>query len=355
MSAHLTNYSYSTDPLGLRGEEWLQLSPHCRKQKVEKAFRFWREHGFPYYRLTRDEVRYEFARVLKLDCRKIFARDNLRSSNAGLKLANAFQPNMWRARVSRYLSPADVFNDDRLLAKAIERSLRIWPDRFGANASCLRRILRSFSGAASVSNYRPAVAKAIISSYSKEGSVVVDFSAGYGGRLLGALTLNRHYWGIEVNKNQVKGYQRMRRAILQAGFELRPSRFLNACAEHALPELPSAVCSLVFSSPPFFDWERYSCSPEQSFNRYRTYELWKSEFLLPVLLESYRVLEKTGYLVLNVTGGLRRPTRPEVLLLGSRIGFKLVGTHKMIFPKVPYLHPRDGNPTKKEFLLVFRK
>jgi hypothetical protein len=343
------------DPLRLRGAQWFTLSKTEQTRCVEKAFRFWRAEGFPHYRLSNRQVRFEFSHVLNLDWRRIFCHRDIRSSNAGLRLANAYQPHMWRARVSRYLSPMDVFSDDDLLRKALRRSLTIWPQRFGANASCLRRILKSFTSTASVSNYRPAVAKAVMSKYSKTRSVVLDFSAGYGGRLLGALTLDREYIGIEVNRSHIRGYHRMRRAIMAAGFVLPRSRFVRGPAEKTLVQIPDRTVDLVYSSPPFFNWERYSTSREQSYKRYDRYERWRSEFLAPVIWQSMRVLSNKGHLVLNVTGGNRLPTSHDVQALARHVGFTLIERHWMLFPKVPYLHPRNGNPTKKEVLLVFQK
>src|SRR5205807_9970347 len=116
---------------------------------------FWRSHGFPYYRLSPAHMQQEMCTLVEKDSSSVFAGKDLRTSNAGLRLANTFQPRIWSARVNRYLSPMQVFKDDNLLRKAIERSFTIWPDRFGANASCMRRMLKTFPGAASVSNYRP--------------------------------------------------------------------------------------------------------------------------------------------------------------------------------------------------------
>src|SRR5262249_43379772 len=156
---------------------------------------------------------------------------------------------MWSVRVSRYLSPYDVFKSDALLRAAIRRSWSIWPDRCGANAATLRRILKTFPGTASVSNFRPTVARSVISHFSSEKSTVIDFSAGYGGRLLGALSINRRYIGIEPCSAQVAGLRRMVDA-------LRPFRspgnaeILQGCAEDLMSELPRGCADLVFSSPP---------------------------------------------------------------------------------------------------------
>lgn len=342
--------------LRIRGSAWSRLRLEAREAMIERAFRFWRSHGFPYYRLRPLQIRQDVRTLLAKDSHSVFDGKDLRTSNAGLRLANSFQPSMWRTKVNRYLSPMQVFNDDRLLKKAIERSFSIWPDRFGASASCIRRMLRTYPGAASVSNYRPMIAKAIISKYCSEGATVVDFAAGYGGRLLGAIASYRNYVGIEPNRAQVKGFLRMSRTIAAQGFDLPKLRFLNGTAEKELLRLKRGSAQLVFSSPPFFNWEHYSRSDSQSFMRYPKYETWLDSFLSPVVLQCYRILEKRGYLALNVTNGNRRPSPEDVSIIATAAGFKSTPVvHEMVFPKIPYLHPRDCSPVKRELIMVFRK
>jgi hypothetical protein len=120
-------------------------------------------------------------------------------------------------------------------------------------------------------------------------------------------------------------------------------------------KLATASAELVFSSPPFFDWEHYSKSDTQSFRRFPTYPIWLSSFLRPVIAESYRILERHGYLALNVTNGNRLPSARDVKEAARCVGFRLLRTYQVVFPKIPYLHPRDGKPAKTELLLVFRK
>lgn len=339
----------------LRGADWLRLASRARSAVVKRAFEYWRQRGFPYYRLSRAQIRQEMSTLLRKDARTVFSGKDLRTSNAGLRLANSFQPRLWSAKVNRYLSPMQVFNDDNLLRNAIERSLTIWPNRFGANPSCLRRMLRTFPGAASVSNYRPMFAKAIISRYCPKDGAVVDFSAGYGGRLLGAIAANRDYIGIEPNLSQVKGFTKMSDAIAAGGFQLPNLRFLNGPAEKELPKLRQGSADLIFSSPPFFNWEHYSHSNNQSFRRYPRYDAWLARFLIPVIAESCRLLKQDGYLVLNVTNGRRRPSPEDVAKIARKVGFRCLTVHEMVFPKVPYLHPRGTGPVKRELIMAFRK
>jgi SAM-dependent methyltransferase len=347
----------STESLiaGMRGAAWARYPVRKRALIVDQIFHYWRLRGFPYYQITERQLKQEFSRLLAKDWGAVFDGRNLRASNIGLRLANAFQPAMWSAKVNRYRSPMEVFSDDELLRSAIERSLRIWPDRFGANASCLRRMLKSYPGAASVSNYRPLIARAVITKYCPEHGQVIDFCAGYGGRLLGALAARRAYLGIEPSHAQVSGFRRMVCALASADFSLPKVEILNARAEQDLPKIQSRSADLVFSSPPFFDWEHYAYSHTQSFRRYPEYDLWQSRFLLPVVAESFRVLRRAGFLILNVSNGKRLPSPAHVKEVAGRAGFRLYSIGHMLFPKLPYLHPRDGKPVKSELLLVFRK
>ena len=340
----------------IKGSEWASLGTRARTAIVNRAFEFWRHQGFPYYRLSPAQVAQEFSTLAEKDPRVVFNGKDLRTSNAGLRLANSFQPGMWSARVNRYRSPMQVFKDDALLKNAIERSFNLWPDRFGANASCLRRILKTYPGAASVSNYRPMIAKAIIARYCKEGGTVVDFSAGYGGRLLGAIAARQDYVGIEPNPGQTRGFVRMARAIARAGFPVPELKFVTGTAEAELQRLKSESANLVFSSPPFFNWEHYSRSRHQSFKRYPTYDVWLSRFLVPVVSQSYRLLVADGYLALNVTNGNRCPSPQEVTRIAKDAGFRRQPVlYQMVFPRVPYLHPRDSGPVKRELVMVFQK
>jgi hypothetical protein len=89
--------------------------------------------------------------------------------------------------------------------------------------------------------------------------------------------------------------------------------------------------------------------------RYRSYDEWIRRFLAPVIDQSYRMLDRDGYLVLNVSNGLRMPTPNVVETLARRVGFVLIDRVPMLLARVPYMHPRSSGPYKPELLLVFKK
>jgi len=347
--------SVTETPLDLKGVEWLGKPAPVRARLLNAAFRYWRDCGFPYYRLDSIDIRQEFGNLVRHDWKGVFLNTGVLGSNLGLRLANFFQPGMWSVRVSRYRSPMDVFLDDGLLKEALRRSLSIWPDRFGANASCLRRMLKTFPGTASVSNFRPTLARAIVGRYGPARATMVDFAAGYGGRLIGALSLGAQYVGIEPCPEQCRGLNEAIRSLRRLGLSATRSEIVTGCAEDAMPGLRTGSADLVFSSPPYYDWERYSDQPTQSFVRYSYYPEWLAGFLRPVIRESRRVLKPGGYLVLNVSNGRRRPAPDEVSAMARELGFTRTRTHRMLIPKVPYLHPRDAKPNKCELLMVFRR
>src|SRR5208337_4695254 len=127
------------------------------------------------------------------------------ANTVGLRLVNSFHPQMWHVHCTRYRSPFETFCDDHALYRAIRKALIIWPDRYGANGSSLRRILKSFSNTVAVSNFRPTAAMGVLHRYSAPDGNVLDFAAGYGGRLAAALVMNRNYMGIDAGVAQVQG------------------------------------------------------------------------------------------------------------------------------------------------------
>ena len=122
-----------------------------------------------------------------------------------------------------------------------------------------------------------------------------------------------------------------------------------------MPEIPSRSASLVFSSPPYYDWERYSSDSSQSFRRYESYDAWLSGFLAPVISESRRILKRKGHLIMNISGKQRRPDRVDVEALAARSNFALKSVEPMLLARIPYLHPRSAGAHKPELLLIFQK
>jgi hypothetical protein len=340
--------------LNLRGADWAKLPTPQREQIVEMGFRYWRARGFPHYSLSRDARRAEFMRLVRYDTAKTFVGSELRGSSTGLSLANHFHPQMWSVPMPGVRSPVDRFFDDEALRKVIRKALRFAPERRALNASNLRRSLQTYSRTARVANFRATAAKAIYALYSGAGERVLDFSSGYGGRLLGCLTLPREYFGLDPCRAQVKGLRRMLADL--AALVAIPGRATieQACAEDLLPTLATHSYSLVFSSPPYFNNECYSTERTQSYLRFPTYQQWIAGFLRPVLGEAQRLLEPGGYCILNIANVKGFKLADAAFEIGRR-NFIHVSTCDLWLSQRPYLRTSGYEMHRLEPIFIFRK
>ena len=130
-------------------------------------------------------------------------------------------------------------------------------------------------------------------------SRVLDPSAGWGDRLIGAIAYNKcEYTGVdpsncmepiykEIINTLVPRNDRSRYNVIKNGFEnVNPSQ---------------SYYDLVFTSPPFFDFELYEKSETQSVEKFNTLDKWLNGFLFPLIQKSYNSLIIGGYLGLYIS------------------------------------------------------
>jgi 16S rRNA G966 N2-methylase RsmD len=127
---------------------------------------------------------------------------------------------------------------------------------------------------------------------------VLDPSAGWGDRLLATIAYGASYTGVDPSncmypiynsiinkfapKNKKKEY-----TIINEGFE-------NATIEEN-------AYDLVFTSPPFFDFEIYEKSEKQSLNKFNTLDKWLNGFLYPLIEKSTKALVNGGHFGLYIS------------------------------------------------------
>ncbi len=340
--------------LNLKGRDWAVKSFRDRERLVELSFQYWRRRGFPYSSLSDANIVLEYSRLEATKKDQVILDNEIQSLMVGIGLANCFHPQMWSVKVKGTRSPLNCFSNDAALRNLIRKALNIWEDRSAINASNLRRMLASFSHTARVSNFRPTAAKAIYERYSKNADTVLDFSAGYGGRMLGCLPLDRTYIGIDPCTSQVKGLRAMG-AKLKTLVKVRArTKIYRACAENFMPTLRPNSVALVFSSPPYFNLERYSDEKSQSYIKYPHYEDWLDEFLKKIFIESKRILKRGGRLVVNVADVNGYCLTEDVMQMGKRF-FMAEETLKLKLVNLPYLRGCPARVYKYEPVFVFKK
>lgn len=137
---------------------------------------------------------------------------------------------------------------------------------------------------------------------------VLDFSAGWGDRLIGAIAAPSvaRYVGVDPNAALRAGHDAMRATLCPlagkdaAAFTVVYAPFQTA----ALPALGAAPFDLVFTSPPFFDLELYTDDAHaagQSVHDYPRYEQWAAHFLLAALRRAWGLLAPAGHMAIYIT------------------------------------------------------
>src|SRR5579871_1690446 len=103
----------------LFGRDVLALEGRPRASAVDTALAYWRSQGFPYPEISARDIAFEMHSLARAT--GVWSRGRLQSlSTVGLRLANAFHPQMWGIR-GHARSPLECFKDDARLRSALEK------------------------------------------------------------------------------------------------------------------------------------------------------------------------------------------------------------------------------------------
>jgi hypothetical protein len=154
------------------------------------------------------------------------------------------------------------------------------------------------------SQFKPNVAKSIYDMFKAEN--ILDFSMGWGDRLAGfyASDYGKHYVGIDPRKENHPIYKEQSEFYEKhLGFfeHERKSEFHCSPAEEFDFSQYEDYFDLVFTSPPYFNVERYSYDDTQSWVRYKSIEDWNTDFLQKTLKNLWSSIKTGGYLLVNIS------------------------------------------------------
>jgi 16S rRNA G966 N2-methylase RsmD len=155
-------------------------------------------------------------------------------------------------------------------------------------------------------SFRPTNIIAIIQMFNS--TKVLDFCAGWGDRLLGAIAAGVPYTGIDPNPVLHKGYQKIIKTFAE-----NPENYvmIENIAQTAV--IPGNDYDLIFTSPPYFDLEVYIPPGNpgeelQSIFTNKTEQSWFNDFLIPAMKNAYNHLAKNGKMVININQKNRNET-----------------------------------------------
>ena len=297
------------------------------QETIDAIFKYYRKHGFPHYKFTEQEKINEMRRLRKVSCEEYISDGIIRQTMHGLGLAWSYFPHSWNVRCNDKKSPMDAFKDDESFKKVIRKCLMFRTKYDGKLISdmYLRKILKIATGVQGVSNFRPTAASAIYENYCK-GGVTWDMSCGWGGRLLGALMSKSvsTYIGTDPSTLTYRGLCKMRDDFSYLGKNVE----LHCLGSEAYLPQPNSI-DLCFTSPPYFNTERYSDEETQSYLKFPSYEDWSNGFLQQTLRNVNRGLKKGGHLLLNIANAGKFPIEEDSVRLAKKVGLTYKGELKL--------------------------
>ena len=228
--------------------------------------------------------------------------DNLiKRLNVGNKSSNYFQQkNRWSVDGSVSPGPLRTWKNEKFMYTLLGSLFTLKFPK--VDKSILRTCisLRKYI----CSQFKPNVAKAIYDKHKCKN--ILDFSAGWGDRLAGfyASDYGELFVGIDPRKENHPIYEQ------QAQFYQKHSTFFENDKKHELICSPAedadlskyeGMMDIVFTSPPYFNVERYSHDDTQSWVRYKNIDLWNKNFLQKSIKNVWRTLRKGGVLMVNIS------------------------------------------------------
>jgi hypothetical protein len=331
-----------------------------RSSIVDRVFNIYRGRNiFP--------ITYYNEKGIESEIKKCYDKDikwegnvlNLKNNQGGSLLRFLFPNQMSVTR--NYTDPVSMefkFNNDSKLRRAVVFALKY--DK--ANPIGVLRGLRMIGGQTDT-NFSTMKAQAIYERFCpKKNGVIYDYSSGYGGRMLGALTSKNNYKYIGVEPN-IETYQNLlmlgkyveKTLNREDSFEIH-----NTVSENFKMEEESI--DFAFSSPPYFNLEQYTNEETQSYIKYNTLDKWYEGYVNPTLLNIYHMLKEDSMYAVNIADfGNGKNGRVEIVdrwvAQSEKVGFELVEQvyMKSETRKNNNFKTKDGYIEIKEGVFIFKK
>ena len=152
----------------------------------------------------------------------------------------------------------------------------------------LYRVFKLHCG--SIGLFKPLNAMEIYARFKPQS--VLDFTMGWGGRLVGACVQNvPNYIGIDTNQSLKEPYGEMVKLLEKMDIHTN----IKLMFEDALNvDYSTLEYDMVFTSPPYYNIEIYEGSSA------KTDQEWINDFYIPIFNKTYKHLKPAGHFILNV-------------------------------------------------------
>lgn len=266
------------------------------------------------------------------------------TSRKGMKLCEHFCPNFFDIR-----NPKGVNFSGLWKASNLEKILR-WNRRGHSTPylSELRRGIYFCCGLTKNTMYRPQMMK--LACLRHQPRTVLDPCAGWGGRMLGAVSFGSRYIGFEPS---TQTYENLLRMVDFLGIGDRVTLIHDDCRTMTNRDLPRV--DMILTSPPYFDLEVYSDEDTQSISSHDSYESWSNGFLREVIRSGIHLLTDGGVSCWNVGRVRNHDMQEDVEKHHSEMGFRPIETLKVSSSKRQSNQSAARNEKNDDNTVVYRR
>jgi tRNA1(Val) A37 N6-methylase TrmN6 len=192
-----------------------------------------------------------------------------------------------------------------------------------------------------INQFRPMVAKWLYCTL-KPQTGILDFSAGWGGRCLAAMSLGIPYIGVDSNTKMKSAYHNMIKTYdpkAPVKMIFQPSETVN---------FSKFQYDLIFTSPPYFKLEEYEKMPD-----YSSKQDFLDRFFIPVVLAAWAGLKPKGHMALNMPAEMYDAVKSFLPRLKKSYVLPLINRHPGAAARRVTLNSRSKG--HKELIYVWQK
>lgn len=219
-----------------------------------------------------------------------------------------------------------VLKDEKSLSFA-KKILQL--DKKEVSRENIESVLRK--GGGFPTNFKPSLAKSIYSRFCKDGDICLDYSAGFGGRLLGCLCSgkNLRYVGFEPNTKTSIELNELGSKVKEVVKDNSSFRIIKDISENISNYIGYSSVDMAFSCPPYYKYEEYCLEETQSIVKYPLYNDWLNGYATETIKGIYRALKVGGFFLtylMNVKiDGVSYNLVDDWIDIAKRVGFSIVG------------------------------
>ena len=261
-------------------------------------------------------------------------------------LEHWFLPFRLQAKTKKNISFMGALKDRKVKTYLLNKTRKIKKYDKLSRKKTPDEVLRNMHGTfelyyGTINQFRPAVAKWL---YCHLGTKlgILDFSSGWGGRCLGAMSLGIPYYGFDANTKLDAPYRNMIRALdpgANVVMKFQPS-------ETAV--FKGLKYDLVFTSPPYFMLEQYEGMP-----KYDQDQGFLDDFFIPVVKNAWEHLQTGGYMALNMPQSMFEPIKLCLPKLFKKVKMPLMDRHASEAAAGGDL--KKGTTKRSEWIYIWKK